>query len=143
MNRNRIPSFKRAALLAGAVVTALGAVVGVGAGTASAASLTLTTVSCTGPYVYGTPFSCTITVTSLNLLSSAKPTGTASLDTLVGRISSNSCTLSPTATTRRSSCTVTPTPLDTVNVTRNPGHGVMCDSALRGRGATCQRTRLG
>ena len=30
-----------------------------------------------------------------------------------------------------------------LNVTRNPGHGVMCDSALRGRGATCQRTRLG
>ena len=30
-----------------------------------------------------------------------------------------------------------------VNVTRNPGHGVMCDSALRGCGATCQRTRLG
>ena len=35
--------------------------------------------------------------------------------------------------------------VDTVamNVTRNPGHGVMCDSALRGCGATCQRTRLG
>lgn len=30
-----------------------------------------------------------------------------------------------------------------VNVTRNPGHGVMPDSVVRGRGAIGQRTRLG
>ena len=36
-----------------------------------------------------------------------------SLDSLLGRITSTSCTLSPTATTRKSSCNVTPTALDT------------------------------
>jgi hypothetical protein len=30
-----------------------------------------------------------------------------------------------------------------LNLTRNPGHGVMTVSAVRGRGATCQRIRLG
>ena len=93
---------------------AIGTFVGVSATPASAASvLTVTSVTCTGTPVYGSTFSCTISVVSLNIFSSNRPTGTASLDTLLGRLSSTSCTLAPAAATRTSSCTVTPTALDT------------------------------
>jgi len=123
MIRNRIPSVKRAALTAAATVTAIGSFVGIQAASVSAATLPLVTVSCTGPYVYGSSISCTISVTSLNILSTTKPTGTVSLGTLLGRLSATSCTLSPTATTRKSACTVAPTALDT---------GVMAPGATYG-----------
>lgn len=122
MNRFGIPSVKRAALMAGATVTALGAIVGLGAGTASAIAthLTSTSVSCApGSTYYGTA-TCTVTVTDLYVHTlpftgyPSPPTGTASIASITGRLPSGSCTLvAVPASTNKSKCDIVLSPKDT------------------------------
>lgn len=115
---------RRGAALAATSLVALGIVVGVGVSAPSAGAApfvfktsTTTSISCPGPYVYGDSVTCTITVTKAALSlgnSSADPTGTVNVGTLLGRTTSASCGLEPRGlTTRTSDCSVVITFLDT------------------------------
>jgi len=76
--------------------------------------LTATTVNCPLLTTYGTPATCTISVTDVTpLVTKAAPTGTVSIGTILDRlqVEGSPCTLVP-VTSSRSECSVTVIPTD-------------------------------
>lgn len=109
-------SVRRGATLLAVTLAAIGVVVGGSASTVAAApsNFSSTTMSCTGPFVYGTSFSCTVVVKKSFGFSSADPTGTVTVGTILGRLPAASCTLvGDGAGTKTSRCNMSFTPIDT------------------------------
>lgn len=113
-----------------ATIVATGVVVGGSSSLVAAApsNFSSTSMTCTGPFVYGTSFSCTVVVKKSLGFSSADPTGTVAVATILGRLPAASCTLVGDGVgTKTSRCSMSFTPIDT---------GVMLPAAVYGGSAT-------